>query len=471
MLDTLKLKIPLTEKQHRRVTQQVTDDDRAQWVLFHPKTGELGFLRCKGLSETDYHSYHRHILFDVPLFWIESKTFLTFEFSVPKYWYGHNVSLLYDWLGALEHFKRRLEQQFGLHSKNRCPRLAPVGDWLVSRADLCYAYQFPNQTTCHHYLEGLKPVHYPRKRPTIHPTSIVFVGATYSLKIYEKLPEFKAHDAKELRKAKASPDWISYLEKKAAGVLRVEATLRRQYLRVKGVHTVSDLATSTIDFAVSEDWPPDKDGVNALALLCHRYTQQHSLNLDTVENGFIMTEPSDGFCLMLLNENDDLVTYLESTDRSPVDAPVKGTVWHYSYTGKSVIINRRHFSESSLQFFLNKFLGGCPGMQEVDQVRSKLSEHYKPVKTARLTAFWLYVRRFGTNEAKNNFGHNSYYVSKRDLKKAGVSLFEPADNIIPIDKDFMAAFKMKVPSEYVVNKVDDFRDGDNLLNLPVNKIG
>jgi hypothetical protein len=53
------------------------------------------------------------------------------------------------------------------------------------------------------------------------------------------------------------------------------------------------------------------------------------------------------------------------------------------------------------------------------------------------------------------------------MKKAGVTLIEPpsGNNVTVLDKDFMSHFVMKVPSEFVTNRVDDFRDQSNVLNF------
>lgn len=119
-----------------------------------------------------------------------------------------------------------------------------------------------------------------------------------------------------------------------------------------------------------------------------------------------------------------------------------------------------------LQYFLGRFLGGNRGMDSADQVEIKLLNKFKQVKAARLTSFWLYVQKFGSEKAKQVFGNDSYYASKRDLKAADVSLIEPP-KLVLVDKDFIQSFKFELPSPHVTNIVDDFRDSDNILNLPI----
>jgi len=127
---------------------------------------------------------------------------------------------------------------------------------------------------------------------------------------------------------------------------------------------------------------------------------------------------------------------------------------------------KRDFPVEVLQYFIRKFMGENVGMERPDEVKARLMQLYKPVKAGRLVSFWLYVQRFGDKDAKEVFGEDSYYASKRDLKKAGISLVEMPNKKNNVEQDFLDKFRVQVPSEYVVNKEDNYRDGDNILNLP-----
>lgn len=241
MIDTIKLGIPLTQSQHKRILETATESDRWQWVQINQLLGEMRFFHISGLAELDQHSYHRELRWDIPPTWQRDCCQLLLEFSIPKFWYGHNVHLLYGFLDALRELKTCLEQGFGLRKRAKLPD--PL-EWQLYRVDLCYAWRLPSQSIAQQYLDSLKHIHYPRKRPVIYPTSIVFVGATYSLKFYLKYPEFRTHDMRELVKAKAALEWVNHLEELSNGVLRCEATLRRKYLKANGLLTVANLTES-----------------------------------------------------------------------------------------------------------------------------------------------------------------------------------------------------------------------------------
>lgn len=434
MLDTIKLGIPLNKKQFNCIHRIALTAERPQWTLLYPQTGELRFRRIKGLAKTDQHSFHREVMWDIPGIYIQDETYLTVELSLPKLWYGHNIHLLYGFVNAIAHLKQLLEQQF----KFKRNKLTDLMTWQIWRLDGCYAWRMLSQQLAQQVLDSLKHLHYPRKKPIIYPTSLVFAGRTYTVKFYLKLPEFKQHDLKALKKAKASDDWIKHLEAKADGVMRYEATLRRMYLERQNIKTVGDLVQPITQAVWDENL--NHEGFNPVMAMWIISAHQMAQGLNPqsgLEEGLYLSAP-------------------------PI--VVTGPGWTYIHRGGGFKVRKRDNLTEILQYLLTKFIGENVSMQHVDEVRANLLAVYKPVKAARLVSVWLYVQRFGTAETKQAFGERSYYYSKAEMKKAGVSLIEPPENVTTIDGDFLRSFRMEVPSPYVTNKVDDFRDSDNILN-------
>ncbi|KAM3104926.1 phage/plasmid replication domain-containing protein [Phormidesmis sp. 146-33] len=452
MIDTLKLGIPLSESQYKRIRQVSADCDRWQWVLLNEFTGDLLFRRVSGMAKTDGESFHRELRWDLPSRY-EPDCKLSLEFSVPKYWYGHNIHLLYDFVAALRHLKRSLETQFKLKTRALLP---DVMTWQVFRVDICYTWKFPSQQSCHNFLESLKRIHFPRKKPIIYPTALMFAGTTYSLKFYEKLPEFKQHDRKALLKSRACLSWVDHCESLADGVLRVEATLRRQYLKLKELHTIEDLLRP---FQMYE-WPAGE------------MPESHEEQLITVFLASTLKLEAKGIDTSSI-QNDGLEpsSYTPLYDGMefpvpPFEAEFNGTVYKRS-NPITLTFRKQDNLVVILQYLLTKFVGSEAKMQTVDQVQLKLMEFYKPVKAARLVSVWLYVQRFSSAEAREVFGRQSFDYSKRQMKKAGVSLIEPphSRSITIVEKDFFQNFRLEIPSPHVTNKVDDFRDSGNVLNF------
>ena len=453
MIDTIKLGIPLRKNQHRKLEKVVADNADWQWVMFNAKAGELRFLRRRGLAKLDQQSFRREIFWDIPEFYEYENTYLTLEFSVPKYWYGHNIHLLYDYLKALNELRKSLQKQ--LHLK-----LPNIHDWQVWRADICYSWRCPSQRIAESILDSIKKLHFPRKKPHIYSDSIMFTGTTYSLKFYLKLPEFFAHDRKALLKANARLDWINYLEQKADGVLRCEATLRRKYLQRNGIKTIADLASTETYFRNSEElkrnYPEidDNPSLNTFATICILKYIEPNTDIYMKDNELKI---QGDLVAKMMKENYEF--YAPECDVFLLDKK-----YHFKGGGFNTIIKAK--TVDILQKVITKLIGEHKGMETVDQVREKLLKIYKPTKASRLLAFWLYVQKLGIKQAKEDFGHNSYYVSKRALTEAGVSLVEPVKIIDGRDR-FIKEFKIELPSSYVTNKFDDHRDSDNILNLPI----
>lgn len=236
----------------------------------------------------------------------------------------------------------------------------------------------------------------------------------------------------------ASLEWINYLEQKAEGVLRYEATLRANYLRQKKIKTIGDLLKTSMEASKFElksdefELNTDEEKIAFLKVVLAWNLENKQISAD--ENDFIHLKNEQIF-----------------------DSPI-GTV---------TVVYRTVIQEL-LQFFLDRFIGD-KGMQRVSEVEAKLEARFKPIKAARLLSMWLYIQRFGSQKAKEKFGARTYYYAKSDMKKADVSLAELDDNVIKLSPGFFQEFKPRVPSSFVTNTYDDFRDGDNLLNLPNRK--
>lgn len=452
MIDTIKLGIPLTKIQHVKLQKLLAQDENWQWVKFQPSTGEMACVRSKGLADTDFHSYHREIKFDVDTNYRSENTYLTFEFSIPKFWIGHNVHLVYDWITPLEHFRKLLQKQ--LHC-----RFPVLDEWKVRRVDVCYAWKLPTQDYAEQVLSSLKGLKFPYKTPTIYPDSIVFVGETYSLKFYLKLPEFKKHDLKAMVKGKYKYEWINWIEDRAQGVLRYEATLRRKYLKRNGIDTVKDLKadktylTWNDEFRELNDHIKDDDEdkrLGCLLIITSYYLQQR---------GRIV----DGKITTLGTENEIPLQHGALYEAPPMQLSLQNGMV-LIHKGGGFIYNRERIPENILNIFLDKYIGKNRTMDNADIVRLKLKQKYKRNKAAHLYAIWLHVERHGVAETIEAFGKNPFYTARKAIYEAGCNFTTP-----PIMTDLngnkLQNFALKLNSPYVVNKEDDSRNIFNLLNF------
>ena len=456
MIDTIKLGIPLTKHQHAKLLKLILNDGSWQWVQYKRDTGDIRFMRVKGLfdfsssKEKTIPSHSRDISWDMPDHYIPDETYLTFEFSVPKFWYGHNIHLLYNFLPALQEFKKTIEKMYHL-------RLKDVTDWQIWRLDICYAWRCPSQMVAQQILDSMKHLHYPRKKPLITGTSITFKGRTYTVKFYLKLPEFRANDMKKLLKQGKRLEWINHLESLADGVLRYEATIRRQYLRTNGVRTVGDILKTGFNYEWSEDFfelndVTSEDKQTITIYVFYLFTYKY------ISQGVDMESVLDGTANIPETPLKDGDTY----EAPPSTITYLGK--EYKYNGGKLTLRKHSFIFEKLQYFLDRFLGDNRNMQEADEIKAKLYSVYKPAKAFRLYAIWLAVNRDGTHRVKEDLGNDSFYRVRRDLKKAGCSFTEKPITT-SLDDEFMRDFKIDTPSNYVTNKEDDFRDSHNIINL------
>lgn len=489
MIDTLKLQIALTKSQYAKVKREATNFD--QWV-FLDSAGEMHFLRRKGLSQIDSPSFHRSIRWDIPGEWNPDDSSLTIELSVPKYWYGHNVRLLYDFYSALCELKRELDRR--LHCRLPEPRR-----WRLLRADFCYAWNVGSERNARLCIDSLKHLHFPRKKPHVYDSSIMFAARTYSIKFYRKHPEFVQHDRKVLlQDCNASPDWVDHWERMAKPIVRYEATLRRQYLKRAGITTVADLLKPHYDLCLRGDWGDSESHrlvLLPLALCCrdpdssdrlfHRTIEEIAKCLDDyIQTGQELWEPKGVFYIG--SSSSPRALHIRSLDPSVLDClePDNTTTlpcWHVPSDyppgrvflcdgSRSIVIIKKTVMEVHLEKFLNKFLRENRGMQSRDEVRSLLLEHYKPNKAMRLYGTWLSILDIGSDRAKELYGNTAFYRDRKLLENAGVSLVEPPRIVPGSDSEILRNFKFEIPSIRVTNPVDDNRTSENVLNLTAERL-
>lgn len=456
MIDTIKFQIPLTKRQYLRIQADVLEKGREQWAIYRPGLAEpLTILRYKGILESDQPSYRREILWDVPDRFREGDTWLTVELSLPKYHQGHNVYLLYDWEKALRHLGRLLQRELVGRSK-----FPGIEEWRLRRLDLCYAWKLPNEETARAFIDALKRLKYPWKKPVHYPTTASWPGRTFSAKVYAKHPEFRKHDLCRMLKGGASHEFVNWVEERSKGVVRFEITCRSQWLRENDIETVGDITGMTPALEVSPElwrfiesikgrFPQDGPGcptwkatfwVMEVAFL--NYPELLSATKKFESDGELMI----GFPEMSSPALDE--------DGKPLIVIPAGSIRTYLIK-KPLLILKKQLTR----------LVGDGDMSIKDKIRERLEAHYQSTKVGRLMGFWHLVQQHGAYEAREIVGDRTFQRNVKDLRDAGVTLLEKTENIVKVDPSFFNTFKMQIPSDDVINDHDSYRDHDNLLNL------
>lgn len=210
MIDTLRLRIPLDLASYACAQEKCVRFTSAS-------PDEMGY-RKNNYSQTLVIKPHRAKV-RISLFKEEC---MFVEFSVPKYWFGHNV-LLFDPKDlplVLDDLKNRLEDAFEIST------LPDYSMWRIQRLDICYAWKFNSNDEARLALATMKPYELPRKDQVIYDTTIWYKGNSFSSKFYLKHDEFLQGDYRELTKW-GDKEFAEDVLQMSDGVLRFEIEMRK----------------------------------------------------------------------------------------------------------------------------------------------------------------------------------------------------------------------------------------------------
>jgi len=209
MIDTLRFRIPVDFATYAQIQNKCVRFTRSS-------PDEMGY-RKDDYSKTLVVGVHRTKI-RVSLY---KEKCLFVEFSVPKYWFGHNVLLFppQDLPLVLDDLKNVLEDRFSVI-------LPDYNLWRIQRLDICYAWKLPSNEDAHLILAAMKPYSLPRKDQVDYPTTIWHKGNTFSVRLYLKHEEFFQGDYKELVKW-GDGQFASNVLRMSEGVLRFEVELRK----------------------------------------------------------------------------------------------------------------------------------------------------------------------------------------------------------------------------------------------------
>lgn len=210
MIDTLRLRIPLDLASYASVQNKCVRFTRSSF-------DEAGY-RKDNYSKTIVIKPHRAKV-RVSLF---NEECLYVEFSVPKYWFGHNILLFdpKDLPFVLDDLKNRLEDAFEI------AKLPDYSTWRIQRLDICYAWKFQSNEEARLALATMKPYYLPRKDQVIYDTTIWHKGNSFSSKFYLKHDEFLQGNYRELTKWGDGPFAEDVLQM-SDGVFRFEVEMRK----------------------------------------------------------------------------------------------------------------------------------------------------------------------------------------------------------------------------------------------------
>lgn len=108
-------------------------------------------------------------------------------------------------------------------------KLPNINNWFLQRCDIAICYDLKNQFNVKSYINSLSRCNYPRRKAKFYyDESIYLSGTTTTLKIYNKLLEFKKHDINKLLNTDFN---IENYENIINGFIRFECEIKKKKLQ------------------------------------------------------------------------------------------------------------------------------------------------------------------------------------------------------------------------------------------------
>lgn len=150
---------------------------------------------------------------------LPSKPYLVIEFSIHKFFVGHNLKYGFNDLPSkFKLFISFLENTLNVNLPN-------YADWSLTRLDFALTFKIKNVDD---YFKYLKNCSYPRRKTFSYDTSMMWVGSTTTVRVYSKEHEFKKHDLNRL-KNNMNFDIID-LVNTSKNMIRAEVQIRKKKL-------------------------------------------------------------------------------------------------------------------------------------------------------------------------------------------------------------------------------------------------
>lgn len=145
------------------------------------------------------------------------------EGSLHKYFKGYNaLNGYYD----LEYICRSMIRIAELSYFVKLPKF---DSWYIQRCDIAICYNLEDQDNVQSYINSLSSCKYPRRNAKFfYNESLYLSGTTSTLKIYNKLLEFKKHDMSKLLKTNFNV--FQYMQK-IKGFVRFECEIKKKMLK------------------------------------------------------------------------------------------------------------------------------------------------------------------------------------------------------------------------------------------------
>ena len=218
MIDTIRILSKIDKETYEKIYSQSIIKKS-----FSAKTGQLYYEITSDNLEGSFSSSLYCRVYDRGDRYLFDDYVIVIEGSAHKLAYGQNA---YNGFNDLEfvvlYLKSLVENGYNV-------KLPGYESWFLLRCDVAKCFDLENQNRVCNYINNLSNLDFPRRNLKFYIDScIYFTGTTTTLKIYNKLLEFKSHDKSKL--SKRDDFNINEHEEKIKGFVRFEVEIKKKKL-------------------------------------------------------------------------------------------------------------------------------------------------------------------------------------------------------------------------------------------------
>lgn len=190
---------------------------------FHSGTGELFYKIVNDKLEGSYSSSLSVRVGEGAKYKFVNMYYLEIEGSYHKIVRGYNShNGFYNFISVCKELIKLVENFYNIN-------LPYFNHWFLQRCDIAICYDLHENHNVKFYINNLSHCNYPRRNiKHYQDESIYCSGTSTTLKIYNKMLEFKKHDLKKIKSTDF--DFLNYLHK-IRGFIRFECEIKKQKLK------------------------------------------------------------------------------------------------------------------------------------------------------------------------------------------------------------------------------------------------
>lgn len=218
MIDTLKIVSMIDLKTYKAIKSQSVIK-----TSYHNATGEILYTIINDSLQGSYGSSISVRVGDGAKYKFVNMYYIEIEGSYHKLIRGYNS---HNGFCNLTYISKELIKMVEIAYKINLPQ---IKHWFLQRVDIAICYDLKNQDNIKSYINNLSCCNYPRRKlKHYEDESIYLTGATTTLKIYNKLLEFRKHDISKFNDTNFNLE--NYMSK-IKGFIRFECEIKKKKLK------------------------------------------------------------------------------------------------------------------------------------------------------------------------------------------------------------------------------------------------